>query len=172
MKNAIAENLLLSEFIQKCLKSVVNTSSHWFMKCRSTFTWVNLSAFWSPLKVRLYFVVPVASFTPSQLEKEHTSTNLKVTVWGLDFGFFETGFLLPPEGSGWGFLCCIWFGFGFCVCWKNLTSCFLGLDLCGVSQTGDGVLAFCWYRIHSGFGLKICKTELDPDFKISESAHV
>ena len=33
------------------------------------------------------------------------------------------------------------------------------------SQTGIGLLVSCYYRSHSGFGLKICKTGLDPGTK-------
>ena len=47
------------------------------------------------------------------------------------------------------FFCCsrIWTGFGFCVCWKNITSCLLDLYLCGVKQESNYL---CHFGTESG----------------------
>ena len=57
-------------------------------------------------------------------------------------------------------------GFGFRVFRKNVIGCYLLAWLIIIrSQTWVGLFVSCWYRIQ--FGLKICKTELDPGSKTS-----
>jgi len=56
--------------------------------------------------------------------------------------------------------------FDFLFAEKTLAYCLFAWRIFMRSQTRAGLLVSCWYRIRSGFGLKICKTGLDPGQKI------
>ena len=58
------------------------------------------------------------------------------------------------------------------LCLLHKCCCLLAWYVFMRSQIGVGLLVSCWYRIRSGFGLKICKTGLEPDSKTLESAHL
>ena len=95
-----------------------------------------LSVSGSHLKAVVGYPYPIENILLFRIYTRQTG-ELARGVHGVDFGFLDPDSRCLQQDQKRGFSCCSWsrIGFGFCVCWQNVTFCLLHLYLYGVRRS-------------------------------------